>query len=45
LAGAPADKQATPTTEELTVGSEWVRTLPAYSFTVVRIAAAANKKK
>jgi hypothetical protein len=39
LAGQPADKQAKPVTEQATVGSELVRTLPAYSFTVVRLLA------
>jgi alpha-L-arabinofuranosidase len=45
LAGQPADKQATPVTETATVGAEYTRTLPAYSFTVIRLAKQNNKKK
>ncbi len=45
LSGQPADKQAKPVSEATTLGSAFSRTLPAYSFTVVRIAGTAKKKK
>jgi alpha-L-arabinofuranosidase len=45
LAGDPADKQAKPVSEQAKVGSEYTRTLPAYSFTVVRVAKQATGKK
>jgi alpha-L-arabinofuranosidase len=44
LAGQPADKEVKPVSEQVTVGGEFTRSLPAYSFTVVRIAKQATKK-
>ena len=37
LSGAPGDKTARPVTDNITVGKEFPCTLPAYSFTVIRI--------
>jgi hypothetical protein len=45
LAGQPADKDSKPVTEQATVGSEYTCSLPAYSFTVIRLPKQTTKKK
>ena len=37
LTGAPDDKNARPITDKITIGKDFLTSLPAYSFTVIRI--------